>query len=107
MCQLVSGIACTAVDLGWSTNRQTAQATDKDAVSADVNSGLRQLKAEVVAHVTSAMEAVRSSLNARLSQLSAAMTAAKAGAHGDEDALKSRMAALEQRESNDDAAQVS
>ena len=107
MCQLVSGIACSAVDLGWSTNRQTAQATDKDAVSADVNSGLRQLKAEVVAHVTSAMETVRSSLNARLSQLSAAMTAAKAGAHGDEDALKSRMAALEQRESNDDAAQVS
>lgn len=53
------------------------------------------------------MEAVRSSLNARLSQLSAAMTAAKAGAHGDEDALKSRMAALEQKESNDDAAQVS
>jgi hypothetical protein len=84
----------------------TLQTGDKADVSQDVDSGLQQLKGTVVTTIEASMNTVRTSLNSRLSQLSAAINEVKTKATTTEDSLKGRMATLEEKQSNDDAAQA-
>ena len=82
------------------------QSTDKADISSDVGGGLESLKASVVTTIGTAMNTVRTSLNSRLSALSTSITNVNTAAQTTEDTLKNRMAALEEKQSGDDAAQA-